>query len=174
MYLNRPFDAVEYFGVVVDAGSRDDSDGCHGIAHFVEHTLFKGTTRRKSCHIINRMESCGGELNAFTTKESTTIYSVFPSGNLSRAVDLIGDLVINSQFPDKELDKERDVVVDELRSYRDIPSEAVYDDFEDLLFAGSGLGHNILGSEEALKTFNSESCKSFISRLYTLPNMVLF
>ena len=174
MYLNRPFDAVEYFGVVVDAGSRDDSDDCHGIAHFVEHTLFKGTTRRKSCHIINRMESCGGELNAFTTKESTTIYSVFPSGNLNRAVDLIGDLVINSQFPDKELDKERDVVMDEISSYRDIPSEAVYDDFEDLLFSGSGLGHNILGTEDALKSFNSESCRQFVSRLYTLPNMVLF
>ncbi len=174
LFVSRPYDSVEYFGVVVDAGSRDDSDGCHGLAHFVEHTMFKGTQKRKSWHIINRMESCGGELNAFTTKESTTIYSVSPAGNLSRAVDLIGDLVINSQFPIHELDKERDVVADEIRSYRDIPSEAVYDDFEDLLFAGSDLGHNILGNEAALKTFDSVSCQRFISRLYTQPNMVVF
>lgn len=174
LYLNRAYDPVEYFGVVVDAGSRDDMYNSHGLAHFVEHTLFKGTTKRKSWHIINRMESCGGELNAFTTKESTTIYSVFPTGNLSRAVDLVADLVINSQFPEKELEKEREVVADEISSYRDIPAEAVYDDFEDLLFAGSDLGHNILGNEKALRTFDSLSCREFISKLYTCPNMVAF
>lgn len=174
LYVCRPYDSVEYFGVVVDAGSRDDTDEHHGLAHFVEHTLFKGTEKRKSWHIINRMEACGGELNAFTTKESTTIYSVFPSGNLERAVELIGDLVTNSQFPDKELDKERGVVADEISSYRDIPAEAVYDDFEDLLFAGSDLGHNILGTETALNSFDSICCKRFMSRLYTVPNMVVF
>ena len=174
LYLNRPCDAVEYFGIAVDAGSRDDFSDCHGLAHFVEHTLFKGTQKRKSWHIINRMESCGGELNAYTTKESTTIYSVFPKGNLLRAVDLISDLVLNSQFPDKELDKEREVVSDEISSYLDIPAEAVYDDFEDLLFAGSDLGHNILGNKAALDVFDSECCKRFLSDLYTVSNMVVF
>lgn len=174
LYVGRMNDAVEFFGVAIDAGSRDDPADGYGLAHFVEHTIFKGTGRRKSWHIINRMESCGGELNAYTTKETTTVYSVFPSGNLSRAVDLIGDLVTNSQFPDRELDKERDVVADEISSYLDIPSEAVYDDFEDLLFAGSALGHNILGSESALAHFDSSECRRFVGRLYTLRNMVAF
>ena len=169
-----PRAGVEYFGVIVDAGSRDDPDGLHGLAHFVEHTIFKGTLRRRSSHIINRMESCGGELNAYTTKQSTTVYSVFPTGNLSRAVDLIADLVVNSSFPQSELDKEREVVLDELRSYLDIPAEAVCDDFEDMLFAGSPLGHNILGDEEAIARFDSSVCRSWLDRLYVASNMVVF
>lgn len=174
LYIPSPHCAVEYFGVVVDAGSRDDPDGLYGLAHFVEHTLFKGTDRRKSWHIINRMEACGGELNAYTTKESTTVYSVFPAGNLARAAELIGDLVAHSRFPSRELEKERDVVGDEISSYLDIPSEAVYDDFEDLLFRGSSLGHNILGNETALSRFDSASCRSFVDSFYTTDRMLVF
>ncbi len=169
-----PGAGVEYFGVMVDAGSRDDPDNLHGLAHFVEHTLFKGTRHRRCSHIINRMESCGGELNAYTTKQSTTIYTVFPTGNLSRAVDLVSDLIINSSFPQAELEKEREVVADEINSYLDIPSEAIYDDFEDKLFAGSPLGHNILGSQEALSRFDSDICRAYLDRLYVASNMVVF
>lgn len=165
---------VEYCGVAVGAGSRDELPGEEGLAHFVEHTIFKGTTHRRSTHIINRMELIGGELNAYTTKEETLVYSIFPAGNLGRAVELISDLVINSIFPDTELDKEREVVADEIDSYLDSPSDAVYDDFEDLIFSGSRLGHNILGTRQTLTRFNSESCRSFIERFYVAKNMVFF
>lgn len=174
LYIPSPLCGVEYFGAVVDAGSRDDPQGLYGLAHFVEHTLFKGTERRRSWHIINRMESCGGELNAYTTKESTTVYTIFPSGNLGRAAELVGDLLSHSRFPSGELDKERDVVGDEISSYLDIPSEAVYDDFEDLLFSGSSLGHNILGNSAALMRFDTESCRKFLSEFYAKDNMVVF
>lgn len=171
---HSPASAVDYFGVVVNAGSRDDYPGADGLAHFVEHTIFKGTGRRRSWHILNRMESVGGELNAFTSKESTTIYTIAPAGNLLRSADLIADLVTDSRFPESELDKERDVVGDEISSYRDIPSEAVYDDFEDLLFAGTPLGHNILGDTRSLRGFDSELCRRYLRDFYTAPNMVVF
>lgn len=165
---------VGYFGVAVNAGSRDEQPGQEGLAHFVEHTIFKGTLRRRSHHIINRMEACGGELNAYTTKESTVVYSVFPAGNLSRAAELIADLITHSQFPTAELDKEREVVADEINSYLDMPSEAVYDDFEDLLFADTPLGHNILGTTESLARFDSATCRDYLRRYYVAGNMVLF
>ena len=137
------------FGVVVRAGSADESADEQGLAHLVEHTIFKGTRRRSPWHIINRMEAVGGELNAFTTKEETTVYSIYPGGNAARAIELVADLVLNSVFPDKEIDKEREVVLDEIYSYRDTPSDAVFDDFEDQVFAGSPVGHNILGTPES-------------------------
>lgn len=165
---------VSYCGVAVKVGSRDESAEQYGVAHFVEHTIFKGTLRRKSWHILNCMESVGGELNAYTTKEETNVYSAFPSEYYPKAVDLLADLVCNSQFPQTELDKERDVVLDEIASYRDSPSEAVYDDFEDMIFAGSGLGHNILGTSESLEQLNSRECMQFLSRHYRADNMVFF
>ncbi len=125
------------FGMTVKAGSADESDGNFGLAHLVEHTIFKGTARRRPYHIINRMEAVGGELNAFTTKEDTTVYTIFPQGNAARAIELVADLAINSQFPQAEIEKEREVVIDEINSYRDTPSEAVYDDFEDMVYAGT-------------------------------------
>ena len=118
------------FGVDILAGSRNETPDTYGLAHFVEHTIFKGTTKRKAWNIINRMESVGGELNAYTTKEETVVYSVFPSGHTSRAVELISDLICNSTFPNAELDKEREVVMNEINSYLDSPSEAVFDLFE--------------------------------------------
>lgn len=170
-YCDSP---VEYCGVAVNAGSRDETPSQYGLAHFVEHTIFKGTSRRRSWHIINRMESVGGELNAYTTKEETMLYSVFPKGNLDRAVELIADLVTGSCFPETELAKEREVVADEINSYLDTPSEAVFDDYEDLLFAGSSLGHNILGSADSLSSFTSEICRDYLDNYYTADNMVLF
>ncbi len=165
---------LEYFGVAVNAGSRDEKNGEFGLAHFVEHTIFKGTNRRRAGFIRNRMEMVGGDLNAFTSKEETNIYSVFPKGNLSRAVDLIADLLIDSQFPTIEIDKEREVVKDEIDSYLDSPAEAVYDDFEDLFFKGSQLGHNILGFEHDLENFSTDVCRRYLTENFHGGRMVAY
>ncbi len=165
---------VAYCGIAINGGSRDEASGKFGLAHFVEHTIFKGTTHRRAWHINNRMESVGGELNAYTSKEETLLYSIFPGENFNRAVELIADLVKNSVFPECELAKEREVVLDEASSYRDSPSEAVYDDFEDMIFSNHGLGHNILGSESCLRSISSEDCRTFIDQLYVPTNMVFF
>ena len=164
---------VAYCGLAVNAGSRDEQS-LFGLAHFVEHTIFKGTRRRRAWHILNRMERVGGELNAYTTKEETLVYSVFPTGNMERAVELIADLVQNSIFPERELELEREVVLEEIRSYRDTPSEAIYDDFEDLVFSGNPLGHNILGTEDTLAQIGTKECRDYLSNLYVPENMVLF
>ncbi|MBQ4007959.1 MAG: insulinase family protein, partial [Muribaculaceae bacterium] len=165
---------VAWCGLAVNAGSRDDPDGRFGLAHFVEHTIFKGTTHRKAWHILNRMENVGGELNAYTTKENTMLYSVFPHGHEQRALELIADLVNWSVFPKAELDKEREVVIEEVMSYRDTPAEAIFDDFEDMVFAGSQLGHNILGVEKDLDNITSQECSAYLKTLYVPGNMVLF
>lgn len=165
---------AEYFGVAVNSGSRDERAGCFGLAHFVEHTIFKGTTHRRACHIINRMEAVGGELNAFTSKEETYVYTIFPNGNLGRAVDLVADLVRDSVFPAAELDRERDVVRDEMDSYLDTPSEAVFDDFEDLFFRGSQLGHNILGNSAGLDTFTSDVCRRYLTETFCGSRLTVF
>ena len=165
---------VAWCGLAVNAGSRDEQDGHHGLAHFVEHTIFKGTKHRRAWHILNRMERVGGELNAYTTKEGTMVYSVFPHQHMARAIDLLADLVQWSVFPQEELDRERDVVLEEAASYRDTPSDAVYDDFEDRLFAGSELGHNILGKKEDLERLTREDCLRYLKTLYVPTNMVFF
>ena len=165
---------VAWCGLAVNAGSRDEASGYYGLAHFVEHTIFKGTTHRRAWHILNRMERVGGELNAYTTKEGTMLYSVFPDEHLPRAVDLLADLVQWSVFPQEELDRERDVVLEEAASYRDTPSDAVYDDFEDLLFAGSELGHNILGRKEDLERLTRDDCMRYLKTLYVPANMAFF
>ena len=165
---------VAWCGLAINAGSRDEREGHYGLAHFVEHTIFKGTTHRRAWHILNRMERVGGELNAYTTKEGTMIYSVFPHQHLPRAIDLLADLVQWSVFPQEELDRERDVVLEEAASYRDTPSDAVYDDFEDLMFAGSELGHNILGRKEDLERLTREDCMGYLKNLYVPDNMAFF
>jgi predicted Zn-dependent peptidase len=165
---------VAYCGFAVNAGSRDEQPYELGLAHFVEHCLFKGTQRRKAWHILNRMENVGGELNAFTTKEGTFIYSIFLEKDLKRAVELLSDLVINSQFSENELKKEREVILDEIQTYEDSPSELIFDDFEDLLFDGHPLGHPILGIKKTLKSFNSSAGKSFLQKFYVAENMVFF
>lgn len=165
---------VSYCGIAVGAGTRDESVGEYGLAHFVEHTLFKGTTSRRSWHISSRMESVGGELNAYTTKEETLVYTVAPPGYVERALELLSDLVCNSVFPTAELEKEKEVVIDEINSYLDSPSEAIFDEFEDLLYAGSGLGHNILGTPESVKGLGSEECLRFLNKHYTPGRMVVY
>ncbi len=165
---------VAWCGLAINAGSRDERDGQYGLAHFVEHTIFKGTEHRRAWHILNRMERVGGELNAYTTKEGTMIYSVFPHQHLGRAIDLLADLVQWSVFPQEELDRERDVVLEEAASYRDTPSDAVYDDFEDLLLAGSELGHNILGRKDDLERLTREDCMRYLKALYVPANMAFF
>ena len=145
--IHRPTQsAVSYCGFTVNAGTRDEEEAYNGLAHFVEHTLFKGTTHRRASHILNRMEVVGGELNAYTAKEETVVYSIFPGVHLPRAMELLGDLVADSQFPERELNKEREVVADEIDLYLDTPTELIYDEFESLLFEGCALGRNILGS----------------------------
>lgn len=166
--------AAGIFGLAIGAGSASETDGEDGLAHFVEHTIFKGTQRRSSWHIINRMEAIGGELNAYTSKEETVVYSIFPGANAARAVELIADLAENSQFPDRELDKERQVVLDEIASYLDNPAEAIYDLFEEKLLAGTPLAHNILGSTETVGRLGSADCRAFLARHYTKNNSVAF
>ncbi|MDR0996016.1 MAG: insulinase family protein, partial [Tannerella sp.] len=165
---------VAYCGYAVRAGSRDELPGEAGLAHFVEHMLFKGTVKRKAWHILNRMENVGGELNAYTAKEETLVYSIFMAEHLPRAVELLSDLVFHSTFPQQEIAKELDVIRDEIDTYRDTPSELIFDEFENQLFKGHPLGHSILGEDATLSTFGTESGLSFTRRFYTPENMVFF
>lgn len=166
---------VSYCGFMFDCGTRHESSPeQYGIAHFIEHILFKGTQKRDSWHINNRMESVGGELNAFTTKEETTFYSVFLDRDYDRAIELLCDLTCHPTAPEKELIREQEVVIDEIMSYRDTPAELIYDEFENHLFAGNSLGHNILGSEETVRNFHSEDCLRFIGQHYTTPRSLFF
>ncbi|MDH6343226.1 putative Zn-dependent peptidase [Parabacteroides sp. PFB2-12] len=165
---------VFYCGFAINAGTRDERPGEFGLAHFVEHMLFKGTEKRRSWHILNRMEHVGGELNAYTTKEETFIYSAFMEEHFSRAFELLSDLVFHSQFPAQEIEKEVDVILDEINSYEDSPSELIYDEFENQLFNGHALGHHILGDEASLLSFRPETGRSFLSRYYVPSNMVFF
>ena len=165
---------VSYIGVVVNAGSRDEDPEHDGLAHFVEHTLFKGTDKRRSWQISSRMETIGGELNAYTSKEETMVYTNAPSGYEERALELLHDLVTNSNFPESEIDKEREVIVEEIYSYLDNPSERVFDEFEELAYKGSRLAHNILGSPESVREIKGGDCRSFLDRFYQPKNMVVY
>lgn len=165
---------VSYVGFVVNAGSRDESEDKFGLAHFVEHTLFKGTLRRKSWQISCRMEEVGGELNAYTSKEETMVYTNAPSGYEERTFDLLSDIVTRSNFPAVEIDREREVVIEEINSYLDSPSDSVYDEFEELAYAGSGLAHNILGSPGSVRNLKGEDCRKFLDMYYTPANMVVY
>lgn len=165
---------VSYCGFGVASGTRDELAREFGMAHFVEHMLFKGTDKRRAWHILNRMENVGGELNAYTTKEETFVYSIFMEEHVGRAIELLSDLVFNSRFPEKELEKELDVVLDEINSYKDNPSELIYDEFENLLFKDHALGHNILGEESTLNEFDRDLSLSFYHKHYVASNMIFF
>ena len=165
---------ITYVGVAIDAGTRDELPDESGMAHFVEHLLFKGTKRRRAWHIINWLESVGGQLDAYTTKEETYIYATVPNEYTNRALELLADVVLNSTFPESELEKERDVVLDEIQSYNDSPSELIYDEFEELLFPHDPIGRNILGTEQSLESFTSERVQQFVRRNYTPDRMVVF
>lgn len=164
--------AVVHCALTVNTGSRDELAGEYGIAHLVEHTIFKGTTRRKAWQVNCRLENMGGELNAFTTKEETVVHATTLRGDYSKAVELIADIVFNSTFPEAEIEKEKHVIFDEINSYKDSPTDRIYDEFEDLIFEGSPLGHNILGSKTTLNKMHSSDIRCFIDRTYTTDQMV--
>ena len=166
--------SVSYCGFIVDVGSRDELVEEYGLAHLVEHTIFKGTTHRKAYHIRNRMELVGGVLNAFTSKEETVVYSIYPSSHQERAMELLADLVVNASFPEREYEKEKEVVVEEIEMYRDTPSELIYDEFENKLFAGHALGHNILGTSEGLQQLSASHARDFLRKHYIPQCMVFF
>jgi predicted Zn-dependent peptidase len=165
--------AVGYCGLMVNAGSRDEQPHEHGLAHFIEHVIFKGTRKRRAYHILSRLDDVGGELNAYTTKEETCIYASFLSQDYQRALELIHDITFHSVFPDKEIEKEKEVIIDEINSYKDSPSEQIYDDFEEMLFRNDPMGRNILGTPEMLKTFGRHHIKTFIENNYHTNEMVV-
>lgn len=164
--------AVAHCALVIGAGTRDERPDEFGLAHFTEHALFKGTQRRKAWQVNCRLENLGGELNAFTTKEDTTVHATVLRGDFAKAVELLADVVFRSTFPDHELEREREVIYDEINTYKDAPAELIYDRFEDLLFAGSELGHNILGRKSSLQRFDGEAIRRFTQRTYTTDQIV--
>lgn len=165
---------VAYCGYAIDAGTRDEAPHEQGMAHFVEHLIFKGTKKRHSWHILNRMEHVGGDLNAYTNKEETVVYSAFLVEHFARAVELLTDIVFHSTYPQAEIDKEVEVIIDEIQSYEDTPSELIFDDFEELIFPNHPLGRNILGKPDQLHRFKSEDALNFTSKFYRPDNMVFF
>ncbi|HLO61306.1 MAG TPA: pitrilysin family protein [Bacteroidales bacterium] len=172
--IHKPANSpVSHMGLFINTGSRDEYENEHGMAHLIEHMLFKGTEHRKSYHILSRLEDVGGELNAYTTKEETCIHATFFDEYYARALDLISDIAFNSSFPEKELKKEKEIILDEINSYKDSPSELIFDEFEELLFDGNPIGRNILGSEEGLKKYTPSDIRKFINRNYTTDQMVV-
>ena len=165
---------VVYCGYEVCAGTRDENAGEEGMAHFCEHMTFKGTRQRTAMQILNRLESVGGELNAFTNKEDTVYYAAILKEHFPRAVDLLTDIVFNSTYPQQEIDKETEVICDEIESYNDSPAELIYDDFENAVFKGHPLGHNILGTEETLKKYTTQDAINFTRRFYRPENTIFF
>lgn len=163
---------VAHCGLIINTGSRNEKEKDHGIVHFVEHMFFKGTKKRKAYHILSRLEDVGGELNAYTTKEETAVHASFLKEDYERAVELISDLIFNSVFCEKEIEKEKDVVIEEINSYLDNPAELIFDDFEELVFANQPIGHNILGTPESVRLFNSKRLVDFISKNYNTGQMV--
>jgi predicted Zn-dependent peptidase len=164
---------VSHLGVILNTGSRDEEINEQGIAHFIEHVIFKGTKKRKAYHIISRIEDVGGELNAYTTKEETSVYAIFLNEYFERSMELISDILINSTFPQKELEKEKEVVIEEINSYKDSPSDLIFDEFEEVLFDGHPIARNILGTPENVKSFSRENIFDFICRNYHTDQMVL-
>ena len=177
--IHLPSDSqVVYCGIAVKAGTRhervDGGIGEEGLAHFCEHLSFKGTERRTSVQIINSIEGLGGELNAFTNKEDTVFYCAIQAKHMKKAVDVLCDIVFHSTYPQNEVEKEREVVCDEIESYEDSPAELIFDEIENILFEGHPLGHNILGTSEQVRRYTSEDAKRFTARYYRPENCVFF
>ena len=173
IHLPSPSQVV-YCGYQIAAGTRNESSGEEGIAHFCEHMTFKGTERRNAIQIINALEGVGGELNAFTNKEDTVFYAAISKEHFSQAVDILTDIVFHSQYPQHEIEKEVEVICDEIESYNDSPAELIYDDFENIIFEGHPLGHNILGNAEQLRTYTTEDALRFVRRNYRTNNAIFF
>ena len=164
---------VAHFAFIINTGSRDEEESEHGIAHFIEHAFFKGTSRRKAFHIISRLEDVGGEINAYTTKEETCLHTSFLKQDYERAIELIHDISFHSVFPEKEINKEKNIILDEILSYNDSPSELIFDDFEEQVYAGMPIGHNILGNEKNLERLGREDLFAFIDKNYATSDIVL-
>lgn len=164
---------VAHCGMMINTGSRDETALEQGMSHFIEHALFKETKKRKAFHILSRMEDVGGELNAYTTKEETWYYSSFMKNYYERAIELLSDIIFNSTLPKKELEKEKDVIIDEIYSYLDSPSESIFDDYEELIYHGHPIGRNILGTKKTIKTFNGKMAKAYMQKHYNTDQMVL-
>ena len=173
--IHLPSDSkVVYCGYQINAGTRNEEPGEEGLAHFCEHVTFKGTERRKAWHILNCLESVGGDLNAYTNKEGTVYYSAILKEHIARAADLLTDIVFHSVYPQAEIDKEVEVICDEIESYNDSPAELIYDEFENIIFKGSPLGHNILGTAEQVRSFKTEDALRFTRKLYRPDNAIFF
>ncbi len=164
---------VAHMGLIVGTGSRDELDHEHGLAHFFEHMVFKGTRKRKAYHILSRMEDVGGEINAYTTKEETCVYASFMKEYYGRAIELLEDILFHSTFQQKEIGREKEVIIDEINSYFDSPGELIFDDFEEQIYKGQSIGRNILGSPESLSGFNQEDLLRFVSHNYHTDEMVI-
>ncbi len=164
---------VAHCGVIVNTGSRDEDADEQGMAHFIEHTIFKGTVKRKAYHIISRLEDVGGEMNAYTSKEETAIHASFLCEYYERTIELFSDILIDSTFPDKELKKEQEVIVDEINSYNDTPSELIFDEFEELIYDGHPMGRNILGTPELVRGFQAKDIRRFMDKNYHTDQMVI-
>jgi predicted Zn-dependent peptidase len=163
---------VAYCGLLVNTGSRDEKAREHGMAHFVEHVIFKGTQKRKSYHVLSRLDDVGGEINAYTTKEETVVHASFLKKDYNRAIDLITDIFFHPSLPEKEMDTEREVILDEINSYNDNPSELIFDEFEELIFKGHPMGRNILGTPQSLKRFRRNDMLHFMESNYPTNEMV--
>lgn len=164
---------VGHLGILINAGSRDEEEDEHGLAHFIEHSVFKGTNKRKSFHVLSRIEGVGGELNAYTTKEDTVLYATFLSEYYERSAELLSDILFNSIYPEKEINREKEVIVEEINSYLDTPSELIFDEFDELIFDGHPIARNILGTKEKLRSFNRDKIFRFIANNYHTDQMVI-
>ncbi len=169
-YIDAP---ISHFGVLINAGTRDEKPEYSGLAHFVEHTIFKGTQKRNSGQVIRYMENVGGEINASTSKEETYFHASFLSSDSERAIELLSDIFFHATFPEKELIKEKDVILEEINYYNDTPSELIFDDFETLIYDNHPLGNNILGTKKSLQKISKQAIVEFITQNYTAQNVVL-
>lgn len=165
--------AVGHLGLIINTGSRDELKKENGLAHFIEHVIFKGTKKRKAFHVLSRLEDVGAEINAYTSKEETVLQATFLNQHYERSLELIADIIINSTFPQKELEKEKEVVIDEINSYKDSPSEQIFDDFDMLLFPKHPLGLDILGTKSKVRKFTQDDVLAFIAKHYVASEMVL-
>ncbi len=164
---------VAHLGLIIDAGTRDEDDNKDGLAHFIEHAIFKGTGKRKSFHVLSALDRVGGELNAYTAKEDTCYHASFLKQYFSRAADIISDIAFNASFPEKEIEKEKGVIIEEIESYNDSPSELIFDRFEELIFEGHPLGKNILGTADSVLSLSAEDARKFLDKNYGVNRMVI-
>lgn len=168
--VNSP---VAHAGIIINTGARDENEEEHGIAHFIEHMIFKGTKKRKAFHILSRLDDAGGEINAYTSKEETCIYASFMKEDYQRAFELFYDIIFNSSFPEKEIKKEKEVVIEEINSYLDQPGDKIFDDFEELIYKNAPLGRNILGTPNSLKHIERNNLTNFIQEKYNTDQMII-